>query len=537
MILKSFERLKFGVIFLLILVTGVTLHAGRSPVYFNVLDYGAKADGITKNTEAIKRAIDTAAEAGGGTVYFPSGEYLTGPIHLRSHITIFVDAGATLKFSRDFDDYLPMITSRWEGTVGMNFSPFIYGYQVEDIAIRGQGTLDGQGEAWWQFLRNLKEEQNRFGEVRTQTKWQKMHQELNQKTIKPDNWNWNASHFLRPPFIHPFDCKNILIEGVTIKNSPFWTINPALCENVTVTGVTILNPPDSYNTDGINPTSCRNVRISDCLISVGDDCITLKSGRDEDGRRIGKPTENVTITNCTMMSGHGGVVIGSEMSGDVRKIAISNCVFDGTDRGIRIKSMRGRGGIVEEIRVSNIVMKNIQREAIVLNMFYQETPDEPVSDRTPCFRNIHISNLTASRVRRAGQLLGLEEMPIDNVTLNDINIDAEEGFSIQNAKNIELHDITVNTKKGAALTAENIQNLEVDGFKTLSPRDAVPVFALKNVENAFIHDTNPVPGTTQYLEVTGAQSRDIRLSGNNFYHVKTPVVLDSSVQADAVNQE
>ena len=212
--------------------------------------------------------------------------------------------------------------------------------------------------------------------------------------------------FFRPPLFQPIRCKNILVEGVTVINSPFWTINPEFCENVTVKGITINNPL-SPNTDGINPSSCKNVHISDCHINVGDDCITLKSGRDKQGRDLATPCENITITNCTMLAGHGGVVIGSEMSGDVRKVTISNCVFDGTDRGIRIKSTRGRGGIVEEISVNNIVMKDIKREAIVLNLFYSKMDPEPVSERTPVFRNIHISSLVGT-VNTAVKILGLE---------------------------------------------------------------------------------------------------------------------------------
>ena len=518
-------------------LTVVTLTATRAelaPGYFNVQNFGAAADGVTLNTEAIKKAIDAAAKVGGGTVYFPAGEYLTGPIHFKSHITILIDAGATLKFSRNFDDYLPMVKSRWEGTVGMNFSPLFYGYQVENITICGRGTIDGQGDEWWEFYRKLREEKKKYGKIQTQSKWQKMHRELNKDVTNPDNWNWNESNFLRPPFVQFFECNNILIEGITIQNSPFWTINPVFCNNVTINGVTIVNPPESYNTDGINPSSCTNVHIANCHISVGDDCITLKSGRDDDGRQFGKPTENVTIANCTMLNGHGGVVIGSEMSGDVRKVTISNCVFNGTDRGIRIKSMRGRGGVVEEVRISNIVMKNIRYEAITFNMFYQETPDEPVSDRTPRFRNIHLSDMTITQSKRAGQLLGLEEMPIDNVTFSNINIEAEDGFSIKNAQNIEFHDVVINTAQGPALSCENVTNLEIEGVKTYVPHVNVPVIELKNTQTVFIRGANPLPGTTQYLQVNGSASKAIVLIGNNFHFVKTPVTKGSDVPAAAL---
>lgn len=214
------------------------------------------------------------------------------------------------------------------------------------------------------------------------------------------------------------------------------------CDNVTVHGVTIYNPskdPKGPNTDGINPSSCRNVRISDCFISVGDDCITIKSGRDADGRKYGKACENITITNCVMLSGHGGVVIGSEMSGGVRRVTISNCVFDGTDSGIRLKSSRGRGGVVEELRVDNIVMKNIQRNAFIFDLFYdKESKVEPVSERTPVFRNIHLSNITGSDIKQIGYIKGIEEMPVQGLSFSNINMKAEVGFIVDIAEDIRL---------------------------------------------------------------------------------------------------
>lgn len=501
-------------------VSGTALKAQH---YYNVLDYGAVNDGSQKVTAAIRKAIETAAAAGGGTVYFPAGEYLTGPIHFKSNITIYIDAGALIKFSDDFDDYLPMVPSRWEGTDVINFSPLFYAYEVENIAIRGRGTIDGQGKKWWDFHHKL------YDESTPRSKWQELFAENNKEVTMPDQSGMIERGFLRPSFIQPLFCKNVLIEGITIKNSPFWTVNPEYCENVTVTGVTIENP-DSPNTDGINPSSCKNVHISNCHITVGDDCITIKSGRDRDGRERGMPAENYTITNCTMLSGHGGVVIGSEMSGGVKKIAISNCVFDGTDRGIRIKSMRGRGGVVEEIRVSNVIMKNIRDQAIVLNMHYGDTEPEPVSERTPQFKNIHFSNITADGVNEAGALVGLEEMPIENITFHNINIKGEKGFSVKNAKNIEFHNVQVSTASGPSILAEEVKYLEIDGVKTLTPHSETPVVELVNVEDVFLHDCFPVPDTDLFLKVDGAKTKNVVLDGNNFQHVKTMVLKDDKVQ-------
>jgi len=439
---------------MLFLLLCLSVSASQAQDYYNVKKYGAKNDSSKLVTAAIAKAIDAAAGAGGGTVYFPAGKYLTGPIHLKSNITILLDAGAEIHFSDNFDDYLPMVRSRWEGTDVMNFSPLFYGENLNNIAIMGRGTIDGHGKKWWAYSEvEVKKSKG--------SKWQDEFKRLNQNVITPDLPGWIELGFLRPPFIQFMNCKNLLIEGITIRNSPFWTVNPEFCENVTIRGVTINNPP-SPNTDGINPESCKYVRISDCHISVGDDCITIKSGKDRAGRKMAAPAENYTITNCTMLSGHGGVVIGSEMSGGVKKIAISNCIFDGTDRGIRIKTARGRGGVVEDIRVDNIIMKNIRDQAIVLDMQYAKTKEEPVSERTPRFRNIHFSNITA-QTNQAGYINGLEEMPVENISFNNINIDAATGFVIKNASNISFREVIITVKTGKVIQAEHIKELRIDG--------------------------------------------------------------------------
>ena len=521
-------RSKAGILFCILLVACLSAFANtaaRENTFYNVLDYGARNNGSKIATEAIRKAIAAAVKTGGGTVYFPAGEYLTGPIHLKSNITIFIDAGALLKFSDNFDDYLPMVPSRYEGIDVMSFSPLFYAYKAENITIRGRGTIDGQGKKWWDFAEGQSRKSN-------DSKWQQESLRLNKDILRPDLPGVIERGFLRPPFIQPMYCKNVRIEGITIINSPFWTVNPEFCENVTVTGVTINNPP-SPNTDGINPESCRNVHISNCHISVGDDCITIKSGKDRAGRKMNVPAENYTITNCTMLSGHGGVVIGSEMSGGVRKITISNCIFDGTDRGIRIKTARGRGGVVEEIRVDNIIMKNIRDQAIVLDMQYAKTQVEPVSERTPQLRNIHFSDITAE-VNQAGFLNGLAEMPIENITFSNINIQAKTGFTIREAKNIEFHNVQVNTATGPAILAEKVSNMEIEGVKTYTPQPATPVVELRDVNEAFLYNSSPRPGTDIFLKLSGNLTKDITLEGNNFRHVKTPVLQDKNVPGSPV---
>lgn len=414
-------NLRLTLIVILSLFGVVTLRAER----VDMLRAGAKGDGKTLNTNLINATIERLHRSGGGTLFFPAGKFLTGSIRLQSNITLELEAGATLLFSDDFDDYLPFVEMRYEGVMMKSFTPLIYATDAENITIKGEGTLDGQGKKWWmEFFRVMVD--LRDNGMRQVNKYQSMWDAQNDTTAiyaetNKDYVGTLQRRFFRPPFIQTQRCKRVKIEGVKIVNSPFWTVNPQFCEDVVVSGITIHNMP-SPNTDGINPESCRNVRISDCHISVGDDCITIKSGRDAQGRRLAAPCENITITNCTMLAGHGGVVIGSEMSGDVRRVTISNCVFDGTDRGIRIKSTRGRGGVVEDIRVSNVVMHHIKKEAVVLNLKYSQMPAEPVSERTPIFRNIHINGLSVKNVQTPIKIVGLEEAPIADVVLRDIQV-------------------------------------------------------------------------------------------------------------------
>ena len=411
---------------------------------------GAVPDGTTVNTRLINSTIERLAGEGGGTLFFPAGRYLTGPIRLKSNITLELEAGATLLFSTNFDDYLPFVEVRHEGVMMKSFCPLIYATDAENITIKGEGTLDGQGKAWWdEFFKVLID--LRDNGKRDVNKYQPLFEKENdvKKIASETNEDWHGTldrRFFRPPFIQPIRCKNVRIEGVKIINSPFWTVNPEFCDNVTVDGVTIHNV-DSPNTDGINPESCRNVHISNCHISVGDDCITIKSGRDLQARNIGAACENITVTNCTMLSGHGGVVIGSEMSGGVRRVTITNCVFEGTDRGIRLKSTRGRGGIVEDIRISNIVMKDIKKEALTFNLKYSRMPQEPKSERTPVFRNIHISGVTVVDVNVPIQIVGLEEAPISDIVLRDIQIkNGKQPNEFKDCENILMENVVVNGK-------------------------------------------------------------------------------------------
>jgi hypothetical protein len=461
------------VLILLILVPGV--HAQKG--WTNIADHGADLSGRIKSTKVINDLIDSLAVKGGGTLFFPAGTFLTGPIIMKSNITLYIDAGSTIKFSDDFDDYLPMVQSRWEDVRVMNFKSQIYAYKCENISIRGDGHLEGQGQKWWDFLEDLNLKKP------VDSKWQEIFKKENAGLLLKDSYISSKKNFLRPPMVTTYECKNVLIEGVSFSNPPFWTIMPAFTDNITITGITIENPGNSPNTDGIDPSSCKNVHISNCHISVGDDCIVIKSGRDTDGRDANMPTENVTITNCTMLKGHGGVVIGSEMSGGVKRVTISNCVFEGTDRGIRIKTMRGRGGVVEDIRVSNIAMYNILNEGILITLRYQATKTEPLSERTPAVNNVQLSGINIRGAQRPVAVYGLVERDISEISFNDMRIFSEKGILIENASGISFHDIRMEIKQGNPFEAKDSRNITWDMVSVSSVINKQSFLKLTNCQN------------------------------------------------------
>jgi len=493
---------------------------------FNVLDYGATGDGQTLDTAALQAAIEACSRAGGGTVYVPAGQYVTGSLFLKSHITLYLEAGSTLLGSQNVADY-PPVESRWEGVSRKTYAPLIGGDDLTHIAIVGRGTIDGRGAFWW-----------KLNDAR-------------------------AIDYPRPRLISFLRCTNVIIEGITCTTSPSWTIHPYACDNVTVDKVTIVNPPDSPNTDGINPESCRNVHISNCHIDVGDDCITIKAGVEDEGRDKLLPCENITITNCTMVHGHGGVVIGSEMSGGVRHVTIANCVFVGTDRGIRLKSRRERGGVVEDIRVTNVVMTDVMCP-FIMNLYYgcgawgtdkiADRSPWPVNEGTPRFRRIHFSDITARDVRYAAAFLyGLPEMPVQEITFSNVDIsmalDAEPGvpamapnlepmrragFWAANVRGLHFHNVTIADQLGPALMLADATEVEINGFTTPTPSADAPVIQMRNVEGAFIHGCSATEGASVFLQVEGAQTWHIALSGNQLKRAEQAVRTGENVDASAV---
>jgi polygalacturonase len=480
--------------FLLILtLPSFLIRAEAQTAWTNISAHGADPTGHIKCTATINHLIDSLAGRGGGTLFFPAGTFLTGPIIMKSNITLYIDAGSVINFSDDFADYLPMVQSRWEDVRVKNFKSQIYAYRCENIAIRGDGQLEGQGQKWWDFMRSVNSKQV------VDNKWQQIFMEENKELLAKNSYISSKNNFLRPPMITTYECKNVLIEGVSFSNPPFWTIMPAFTENITITGITIENPGNSPNTDGIDPSSCRNVHISNCHISVGDDCIVIKSGRDEDGREANSPTENITITNCTMLKGHGGVVIGSEMSGGVRRIAISNCIFDGTDIGIRIKTMRGRGGIVEDILVSNVIMNDIVNEGILITLRYQKTQPEPLSVRTPSVTNVNLSGIYIKGARRPIAIYGLEEKDVTGIGFSDITSFSRMGILLENSSGISFHDINMSINEGSPLEAKDSKKIVWDMVNVAAPVSDVPFLMLVNCQDVKVSNCYQQDNITMYI--------------------------------------
>lgn len=515
------------------LVLSVRL-AGAAPGIYNVLEHGVVPDGVTKNTSALATVIAEIKAAGGGTLYFPPGRYLTGSVHLESNLTLHLEAGATLLYSADPADS-PLVPSRWEGTTAWTYGPLLYANGKENITITGRGTIDGQGQNWW--WRASDQTPRRDVAEKARPIWKALYDRIQAgdgaKVTREDFVE--AANFIRPSLVVPYECKNIVIEGVTITNSPMWLLHTIYSENITVRGVSFIS--HGPNGDGYDLDSSRNVRISDCYFDTGDDCIVIKSGKDADGRRVGRPTELVTITNCVMYRGHGAVVIGSETSGGIRDITASNIVCRGTDRGIRLKTQRGRGAIIENVRFDNWVIIDAPKEAIHITSNYSRTPDEPRSARTPVFRNIAISNVTVVNAAQVVGIAGLPEQAIEQVRISDLKGTGRKGLVCDTANDLELHDVRIDASEGAAYTFTNSRRLLLDNLAVTSPPAAgVPVVSLTDVTDAVLTESRAVAGTEIFLKVDGAKSAGIDATGSNLAAAKQPVVTTAAVASGAVTQ-
>jgi polygalacturonase len=376
---------------------------------YPVTRFGAVADGRTDATAALRAAIEACHRAGGGRVLVPPGVFLSGPIHLKSNVNLHVSKGATVRFSRDPAAYLPVVLTRWEGVELLGYSPLVYAYEQTNVAVTGRGTLDGQADAehWWPWKRG--------GHPQSQKPDRDRLLEQAEAGVPVAERVYGAGHFLRPQFVQPYRCTNVLIEGVTITNAPMWVIHPVLSRNVTVRGVTVVSA--GPNNDGCDPESSTDVLIEDATFDTGDDCIAIKSGRNADGRRLAAPSERIVVRGCRMRAGHGGVTIGSEVSGSVRDVFVEQTVMSSPDleRGIRFKTNAMRGGIIENVFVRDVEIGEVG-SAIDIDMLYEEGAKGAF---TPVVRNVQVERMVVRRARHAFFVRGIAASPVRGLSLRD----------------------------------------------------------------------------------------------------------------------
>lgn len=461
-----------------------------------VTDFGGVGDGVTLNTEAFAKAFAHLASKGGGKVVVPAGVWLTGPIVLENHTELNLDEDAILVFSADRDLY-PVIETIFEGRDTYRCQPLLSAFGKHDVAVTGKGIIDGQGDPW----RAIKKSKI------APSDWSKKVKSggvlsSDKKTWYPtENYKFGAGDadqniarwaktredfesirdFLRPVMVNFKDCSRVLLEGPVFQNSPCWNIHIAICEDLTVNDIAVRCPWYAQNGDGIDIESCKNVIMTNSWIDAGDDAICIKSGKDEDGRKRGIPSENIIVENCTCYHGHGGFVVGSEMSGGVKNVYVKNCRFSGTDVGLRFKSTRGRGGVVENIFIEDVVMNDIATEALLFDLFYggksalealedgdgEPSTDmvaKPVDETTPQFRNIYVDGVVCRSARRAMLFNGLPEMNVENVEVRNSVIEAEIGAEINESTNVLLENVRIVPRSGTALKINNAKDVVVKGF-------------------------------------------------------------------------
>ena len=416
----------------------------KAPVFpakdFSIVNYGAKGDGTTDCSDAFKKAIDACNKAGGGRVVVPDGDFLTGAIHLKSNVNLFLSDKATIKFSTDPNKYLPVVFTRFESTECYNYSPFIYANGQQNIAITGKGKLDGQADDtnWWKW------KGSKDPLAKNQTASVKALNKMGDDGIPVEKRIFGDGHYMRPNFIQFVKCKNILIDGVSIVRSPMWEINPVLSQNITVQNVKInsLGP----NNDGCDPECCKNVLIKNCDFSTGDDCIAIKSGRNDDGRRVNVPSENIVIQDCRMNDGHGGVVIGSEVSGSVRNVWAENCTMDSPnlDRALRIKTNSVRGGTIENIFMRNVKIGQVKEAVVLVSFTYQEGD---TGKFTPIVRNIFVSNVTSEKSQYGLYFDCYERSPVTNVVIENCKFNGVKSNNLMKfTKDLTFKDFYINGK-------------------------------------------------------------------------------------------
>lgn len=459
---------------------------------FNIVAFGAKPGGLALNTAAIQRAIDTCSAKGGGVVVVPSGLWLTGPLWLRNNVNLHVSNGALVQFSNN-PDLFPLVRTNWEGLEAIRAQSPLSGFDLRNVAITGTGVFDGAGAAW----RPLKKSKV------TQGEWQKITAHGGVLDAPGETWYptprallgagkmrpgviaegydeakaAEIKEFLRPNMLSLIRCELVLIDGPTFQNSPAWTLHPLLCQHFTLKNVKVKNPEYAQNGDGIDVESTRFFRLENCVFDTGDDGITIKSGRDAEGRRRGVPTSDGIVQGCVVQRAHGGFVIGSEMSGGVRNLFISDCTFLGSDIGLRFKTTRGRGGAVEDIHVRDIRMSDIPHEAILFDMYYNnkgadeaiknpELTGQPVSEGTPVFRRFFIRNVACRGAECAIKSQGLPEMNVQDIHVEDCAFYAQRGIKLIESKNFHLKNIELETTApDPAISVLNSRDVFFEGLK------------------------------------------------------------------------
>lgn len=500
----------------------------------NILDYSAKPDGTTLNTPAITKAIAECNKRGGGVVLIPAGLWLTGPITLKSNVNLHLDRGATLFFTTDKSQYA-LVEGDYEGrSAARNQSP-INGNNLENVAITGNGIIDGNGDVWRGVNKNqlTAEAWNAkiaSGGVLSEDKkaWYPSEQfkkaQVEGKSMllvpgKSIQSFADMKDFLRPNLLVLKNCSKVLLDGVTFQNSAAWCLHPIICDNLTISNVLVKNPNYAQNGDGMDIESCKNFIIENSILDVGDDAICIKSGKDEEGRKRGKPTENGIIRNNTVYEGHGGVVIGSEMSGGARNLFIENCTFIGTDKGLRFKSVRGRGGVVENIFARNIYMKNIVQEAIFFDMLYflkfatdsKRDMTPVINEGTPVFRNMVFDNIVCNGANKAFFVRGLSEMKINNITLSNSAITANSGIELMEASAITIKNVKIFTNKNS------------------------PVVFLQNSANITLDSVKYKQGSNVFVSLDGTQNKNIQVSNTDLKQSLKSVELKSGAALQSIN--
>jgi polygalacturonase len=525
------------------------LAASSGRAVFNILDYGAKNDASAPATEAFKKAIEAAKATGGGTIYVPPGNYTSGPIELFSNMTLEIDAGAVVAFPATV---LPFTKGRQQGIEALTPVPLIGGHDIENVTITGRGILTSNNADWMKLhgrmvpSRSGQEElPSNYADLIKSNKsqgkpspsaaedlgsangpnWEHLLQVLETGRPISDEEYRAAAAEMRPSFVRFMNAKNILVEDVRFIGSPMWTIHLLYSENATVRNVMIETYP-GVHTDGIVVDSSRFVRIAGDYIDTGDDGIVIKSGKDADGRRVNRPTEDVTIANCTVHHAHGAVSIGSETSGGVRNIVASNITVLDTENGIRIKSRRGRGGVIEDLRFDNWTMENVGHGIVVTSYYRMEgeaaPKDEPFSARTPIFRNIAISHVTISGAKTAIEIEGLPEMPVTGLRLTDIVATSKVGLTARKTNGLELHNVQLNAAHGPAFDIDASENLELDGIGSRTSTAGTPVLRLTHSAGAVLRNSRVFPGTGTFLSTLPGELKTIHLESNVLDNVRVP---------------